>query len=96
MHKHWIWLGAAVIAAGAAQADEYDIVLKPGDGMDVVQQNCTACHSPDYIQMNSPFLDRKGWQTEVTKMVNAFGAPIAEDDQRKIVDYLSANYAKEE
>lgn len=31
-------------------------------------------------QMNSPFLDEKGWRAEVTKMVNSFGAPIGAAD----------------
>jgi len=91
---HWLVLGTA-LSATTASADEYAIQLKPGDGLAAVEQNCTGCHSPDYIQMNSPFLDRKGWEAEAAKMVKMFGAPIAEDDQQKIVEYLSAHYAKE-
>ncbi len=86
---------AALVLVSAARADENAIQLAPGDNLDVVQQNCAACHSLDYIPMNSPFLDQKGWQAEVTKMVNAFKAPIDEADQQKIVDYLSAHYAKQ-
>jgi hypothetical protein len=59
-----------------------------------VEGNCGACHSLDYIVMNSPFLDAKAWTAEVTKMVNAFGAPIEKADQDKIAAYLSANYAQ--
>jgi hypothetical protein len=59
-----------------------------------LQENCAACHSLDYVPMNSPFLDRKGWEAEVTKMVKAFGAPVSADEQAKIIDYLAANYAK--
>jgi mono/diheme cytochrome c family protein len=79
----------------SASADEVEFQLKAGANLEVVEQNCAACHSLDYIQMNSPFLDEKGWQAEVTKMVNAFGAPIEEADRRKIVEYLSANYGKQ-
>ena len=75
-------------------ADEDAIKLKPGNGIAVVEQNCSACHSLDYVQMNSPFLDRKGWTAEVMKMVKIFGAPVEEADQRKIVEYLTANYGK--
>jgi mono/diheme cytochrome c family protein len=88
-------VAVSLAAAVPASADEYDIVLKPGDGLQAVEQNCAACHIPDYIQMNSPFLDRKGWEAEVAKMVKMFGAPVAEDDQHKIIDYLSAHYGKE-
>jgi hypothetical protein len=28
----------------------------------------------------------------VTKMINAFGAPIAQNDATAIIDYLAANY----
>jgi sulfite dehydrogenase (cytochrome) subunit B len=98
MSARWIglWVVVAAIAfAPAAKADEDSVKLKPGDNLDIVEQNCAACHSLDYIQMNSPFLDQKGWQAEVAKMVNAFKAPITEADQQKIIDYLSTHYAKE-
>jgi mono/diheme cytochrome c family protein len=86
---------AALLAAGAALADESQIELKPGDGMDAVEANCATCHSLDYIPMNSPFLDQKGWEGEVNKMVKVFGAPVSEPDHAAIVAYLVANYAKE-
>jgi len=44
--------------------------------------------------MNSPFLDRNGWDAEVKKMIGAYGAPISADDARAITDYLAQNYAK--
>lgn len=77
-----------------ALADEDSIKLKPGEGAEVVEQNCATCHSLDYIEMNSVFLDQKGWQGEVTKMVKAFGAPVTEQDQAKIIAYLVAIYGK--
>jgi hypothetical protein len=33
------------------------IKLKTGEGLETVEQNCATCHSLDYIQMNSVFLD---------------------------------------
>jgi sulfite dehydrogenase (cytochrome) subunit B len=98
MSARWkgLWVVLAAIAFGPApKADEDSVKLKPGNNLDIVEQNCAACHSLDYIQMNSPFLDQKGWQAEVAKMVNAFKAPITEADQQKIIDYLSTHYAKE-
>jgi mono/diheme cytochrome c family protein len=94
-------IGSAVIAvaicllAAIAQADESSIKLKPGADLEAVEQNCGSCHSLDYIQMNSPFLDKKGWIAEVNKMVNAFGAPIGSADQQKIIAYLSVRYGKQ-
>ena len=77
-----------------ARADETDIVLKEGHGRDTVINNCGACHSLDYIQMNSPFLDRTGWDGEVTKMIKMYGAPIDDADAKTIASYLAANYGK--
>ena len=42
--------------------------------------------------MNSPFPNAALWDAEVTKMINAFGAPISDADARVISDYLKANY----
>ena len=80
------------LTALPAAADEPTVQLKPGPGLDKVEGNCSACHSLDYIQMNSPFLNAAGWNAEVTKMIKAFGAPIDDADARAIVDYLAKNY----
>jgi mono/diheme cytochrome c family protein len=82
---------AALVALPAA-ADEPEIHLKPGPGLDKVEGNCGACHSLVYIQMNSTFLNAAGWNAEVTKMIKAFGAPIGDDDAKAIADYLAKNY----
>lgn len=71
-----------------------NVKLKNGPGKDLVEANCVACHSLDYIQMNSPFLDKKGWEASVNKMIKVFGAPIKEEDVQKIVEYLSKYYGK--
>ena len=81
-------------AALAAHADESQVVLKEGPGRDVVAANCSMCHSLDYIPMNSVFLDRKGWEGSVNKMIKAMGAPIKSEDVPVIVDYLTRNYGK--
>jgi len=90
-----VMLTAALFwGVAAARADETDIVLKEGHGRDAVINNCGACHSLDYIQMNSPFLDKAGWEGEVTKMIKSYGAPIDDADAKEIAAYLSANYGK--
>jgi sulfite dehydrogenase (cytochrome) subunit B len=53
---------------------------------------CNTCHSLDYLPMNSRFLNRQGWQTEVNKMITSYGAPIGPADAKIIVDYFAANY----
>ena len=83
---------AAVLLAGSALAQEQEIKLKQGPGLDKVEGNCAACHTLAYIPMNSPFLDAKGWDGEVTKMIKAFGAPIDAADAKAIAEYLAKNY----
>lgn len=83
---------AVLLAAGPAVADESRVTLKEGQGKPQVQANCALCHSLDYIQMNSVFLDRKGWEATVNKMIKVMGAPIPEQDVPGIVDYLTRNY----
>jgi sulfite dehydrogenase (cytochrome) subunit B len=75
-----------------AFADEDSIKLKPADGHELVETNCSVCHSLDYIPMNSPFLAAKGWDAEVHKMIKAYGAPVEEKDAQTIIDYLAKNY----
>ena len=82
----------AASLAFAASAAERPIELKRSPGLDRVEANCAACHSLDYIPMNSPFLNAAGWDAEVTKMINAFGAPIDQADAKIIADYLKSNY----
>ena len=84
----------ALLAAAPALPDENRVQLKEGPSRDLVIGRCAACHSQDYIPMNSPFLDRKGWEAEVNKMVKAYGAPMEPDEVAKIVDYLATNYGK--
>ena len=83
---------AAALAAGIVLAQERRVELKDGPGRDKVEANCASCHSLDYIQANSPFMNRQVWDAEVTKMIKAFGAPITEADAKVIADYLKQNY----
>jgi mono/diheme cytochrome c family protein len=87
-----VTLLALLAGATAATAEEQPINLKAAPGVEQVEGNCGACHSLDYIEMNSPFLNAAGWNAEVTKMIKAFGAPIGEADAKVIVDYLAKNY----
>jgi hypothetical protein len=68
--------------------------FKAGPNLEVVQNNCTACHSADYIQTQprGPKFKKDFWQAEVTKMIKVYGAPIDEADVNKIVDYLVQTY----
>ena len=96
-------LAVAAMIAGAAVAlaapvaytlPEETSSFKPGSNVEVVKNNCTACHSADYVQTQprGPKFSKDFWQAEVTKMIKVYGAPIDDADVGKIVDYLTANY----
>lgn len=94
-------LTAAALSLAAAAASPVSFTLpeetaafKPGPNLDVVQKNCATCHSADYVETQPRNVKpRKDfWQTEVTKMIKLYGAPIDQADVGKIVDYLAATY----
>ena len=91
-------IGFGFIAAGAKPISytlpDETAAFKPGANVDVVKNNCTACHSSDYVQTQprGPKFSKDFWQAEVTKMIKVYGAPIDDADISKIVDYLAATY----
>lgn len=105
--KRSLALAAGLIAIGGtlgliaahAKPVKYELpeetaTLKPGANQDVALNNCTACHSVDYIQTqpHGPKFKKDFWQAEVTKMIKVYGAPIDDADAAKIVDYLTEAY----
>lgn len=65
--------------------------IKMGKHFDVVQANCLTCHSFGYI-LNQGKQSRTFWKEKVEKMVVAFKAPISDEDQAKITEYLDEQY----
>ena len=102
--KHPVRLALAaaaslVLASASAAPVSYALpeetaAFKPGPNLEVVQNNCTACHSADYIntQPRGEEFKKDFWQAEVTKMIKVYGAPIDDANVGKIVDYLVATY----
>ena len=86
--------GPANAAPVSYKLPDETAAFKPGPNLELVQNNCTACHSADYVntQPRGPKFKKDFWQAEVTKMIKVYGAPIEEADVGKIVDYLAANY----
>jgi hypothetical protein len=88
---------AGLVGANAQPIDyklpEETAALKPGPNLEVAQNNCTACHSADYIKTQPHMASKKDfWQAEVTKMIKTYGAPIDDADVPRIVEYLSSTY----
>lgn len=89
----WLVIGAAIAAPVNYQTPDETAAFKPGPNLDVVQSNCGACHSADYIQTQPPMKNKKEfWQAEVNKMIKTYGAQIDDADVSKIVEYLASTY----
>ena len=60
-----------------------------GPHADLVNANCTACHSAS-MALTQPVLTADQWKATVTKMREVYKAPVAEQDVPAIVAYLTA------
>jgi len=65
--------------------------IKMGKGFNAVQANCLMCHSFGYVLNMGP-QPKAFWAEKIHKMIHAFKAPIAKEDQKIILDYLYENY----
>ena len=86
--------GLMILVPLPASADESSIVLADDPDRARVRAACSMCHSLDYIEMNSPFLDRAGWERTVNKMVTVMGAQISAEEIAAITAYLDRHYGK--
>ena len=86
-------LGFQIFAANVAFAGESEFVLKNGAGKNTLSLHCAICHSLDYIKMNSPFLDRAGWDKTLTKMTR-LGASFDDAEKEEMLGYLVREYGK--
>jgi sulfite dehydrogenase (cytochrome) subunit B len=84
-----------LVFSAVAIAEEPKVELKGGPESERARGHCSACHSVDYIQMNSPFMKRATWEAEVRKMIKVMGAPIPESEVAALVDYLTRYYGVE-
>lgn len=68
--------------------------LKPSKlpGYTIAVQKCATCHSADYIEYQPPRMTLDQWTKEAAKMQHMFGAPITDDDVRKVGAYLAVTY----
>ena len=63
-----------------------------GEGRELFVARCSSCHSVDYIEMHARFGTRALWESQVTKMRNAYKAPMTDEDAKVIIDYLERQY----
>jgi len=94
-------LGLALGVAGVTLAKPVTFTLpaetstlqeSTAEGYQKALNLCGVCHSRDYITTQPRGKGKDFWTAEVTKMVNVYGAPVAEVDRALIVEYLAATY----
>ena len=61
--------------------------LTPGEGIDLVLENCTACHSADIIRKNH--MNREAWDTTISWMQEKQGLWELGKNRKIILDYLA-------
>lgn len=90
-------LGAACATALEVTLPPETAAYKPSElpGYKLVLQNCLACHSAQYPQMQPPASPRGYWEATVKKMKKPFGAQFADEDIPAMVDYLVKTYGAE-
>jgi virginiamycin B lyase len=72
----------------AAQAQSEAPPLPDGEGKELVEATCTACHQTDQITRSSGYT-HAGWQELTGTMIDLSGDPATQD---QIVDYLAAHF----
>lgn len=80
--------GGFTLASASVELPTDDVAFPAGPHVDVVQANCTSCHSPAMI-LSQPPLKREQWEAEVKKMREVYHAPVDNAAVSGIVDYLS-------
>ena len=91
--------GAALLAA-AAFAEPAAIELPLGKtppeladpASEVVVNNCSACHSLDYITTQPRGKGEQFWRDAVVKMVNVYKAPLSPEDADAVATELGRKF----
>lgn len=80
--------GGFTLTSTTVELPEDDSTYK-GAGADLMNANCTACHSAS-MALTQPPLSKAQWTATVEKMRDTYKATVAAKDVPAIVDYLTA------
>ena len=81
--------GGFTLTSSTIELPTSDRAFPPGPGVEIVQQNCVACHSAGMV-LNQPALPKATWDAEVHKMMTVYKAPVSPEDAATIIDYLAS------
>lgn len=81
--------GAFTLTSVNADLPAEDAAFPDGPHAEVINANCTSCHSAS-MALTQPALSTDQWKAIVTKMREAYHAPVAEQDVPAILGYLAA------
>ena len=89
------WVKFTLLAVGMLLASDLSAkeksnyqCLPAGDGVDLVLENCTACHSTKIIREN--YMSREAWDKTITWMQQKQGLwELGEINRKIILDYLA-------
>jgi virginiamycin B lyase len=89
MQRNVLAILAVALLLSAALHVRAQTTLPEGDGKQIVQTTCSACHGLDQV-VNSGY-SREGWANVVAMMVNV-GARLSPDQVNTVVTYLAKNF----
>ncbi len=81
--------GHVVETSSDTASPAWDFELPEGPHRAEFQTSCLICHSAR-LPFSQPEFHREKWAEIVHKMVAAYGAPLAPEDEVKVVEYLLA------
>lgn len=84
-----------LIAAGPVRYVQAPDATPPelaGADAQIVVNNCSACHSLDYITTQPRGKGAKFWEDAVAKMIKAYGAPLSPADAAAVSAILARKF----
>jgi len=82
------------ISVPAIILPNFEPTVPAGEGREIFMAVCMTCHSPRLV-FNQPLVPRDKWEATAQKMIDVYGAVIAEEHKSKAVDYVVSIHGTE-
>jgi cytochrome c5 len=87
--KNTMWFFATMMAASVAFAFGQEVVLPDGEGKQILQDKCAACHDLTFV--TKQHLNKDEWN-DMVKIMVASGATVSDAEMPVLIDYLVKNF----